>query len=110
MGRRLGKYEAENVELKKEIARLRKELEQRKIDLITLLGITAFSYILMSDNFTLRRRMEVMQEQINILEEQLAVAKERGDRYRRGLKNLQKWLEIDGYDGAKIFGDTINRG
>ena len=89
-------------ELQKENKRLRKELDERQVDFNN-------TYLLLSENVRLRRMMEIMDEERILLEKKVAAADERAEKAARGLKNLQKWLEIDGYTGLKKFGKVSDR-
>ena len=59
------------------------------------------AYILMSENFRYKRMMEIMDEEKRDLIEQLNKEKKRLDKAERGIRNLQKWMELKGLGGSR---------
>ena len=101
MGRKreIRPWEKEIYKLKKENAELKEIIRQKNVD-------RENCYLLLGENVRLRRMMEIMDEEHAAMEKRVALEKERADKAQRGLKNLQKWLKIDGYKGADILAKT----
>lgn len=84
----------------RDIARLLQENREQRGIIRELERYREDTYILMSEAFRYKRMLEILDGEKRSLEDKLAKEKARLEKAERGIRNLQKWMELKGINGG----------